>query len=409
MMKKTTVFLESLIYWSIVFIPFSIAIAPAITHSLMGLMSFAYLLKKFLQRQVPFTSTAVNMPFAALIFVSLLSFFNTINLIDSFHGIGKLLKDAFLFLICAEHIKDKSHVKRIVFSIIAGVSLSCIDAFWQLSAGRDFIRGREIIFNIGLKRTTAAFPNANIFGIYLSGMAPFVVGMTACYFRGARKIAMIFASCLAIAGIVFTFSRGTAAGFYAALLVLAVLKKKRLVVLLLVALLLIAPFLLPREIKNWAREVNYNPAVFLLNADRLSIYRNTLNMIKHHPFIGVGVNTFARNYLTYKLPEPEGAQTADKMYAHNNFLHMAGEIGIIGLGIFFWFLVRLFRQCIYNFKHIQDNLLKAASLSSMACLIGFLVNGLTETSLYYSRVAMVFWYLVGFSLSLRKFASQVCV
>ena len=40
---------------------------------------------------------------------------------------------------------------------------------------------------------------------------------------------------------------------------------------------------------------------------------------------------------------------------------------------------------------------------SRACLIAFLVNGLTESSLYYSRVTLIFWYLVGVSLGLKKF------
>jgi hypothetical protein len=42
----------------------------------------------------------------------------------------------------------------------------------------------------------------------------------------------------------------------------------------------------------------------------------------------------------------------------------------------------------------------------IACLIAFLVNGLTETSLYYPRVVMIFWYLIGISLSLNRLAKE---
>jgi len=160
---------------------------------------------------------------------------------------------------------------------------------------------------------------------------------------------------------------------------------------------------MPKNIKDWAKKVNYNPAVFMLNPDRISMYRNTLNMIRHHPLLGVGVNTFSQNYLTYKLPEPPGAETASHIYAHNNFLHLAADIGLLGLGVFIWLLFNLFKQAIHVYRNTKDEYYKIVSLSLSACLVAFLINGLTETSLYYSRVAMIFWYLAGFSLSLDKF------
>jgi putative inorganic carbon (HCO3(-)) transporter len=94
------------------------------------------------------------------------------------------------------------------------------------------------------------------------------------------------------------------------------------------------------------------------------------------------------------------------MYAHNNFLHMAAEIGLIGLGIFFWLLYKLFREYMNIYHFLNNDFLKTVLLSLSACLIAFLVNGLTESSLYYSRVAVLFWYLAGFSLSLKRFAGS---
>jgi O-antigen ligase len=143
----------------------------------------------------------------------------------------------------------------------------------------------------------------------------------------------------------------------------------------------------------------------MLNDDRISVFKNAVNMIKHHPVVGVGVNTFSKNYLTYKLPEPDWAKTSDSMYAHNHFLQMAGETGLLGLGIFFLFLFVLFRDNLRTYRLVDDEFLKVVTVSLAACFIAFLVNGLTETSLYYARVAMIFWYLVGVSLSLRKFVA----
>ena len=45
-----------------------------------------------------------------------------------------------------------------------------------------------------------------------------------------------------------------------------------------------------------------------------------------------------KSYKKYKTyPEYQGIVTLDEMKAHNNFLHMAGEIGLAGFLAFCWF------------------------------------------------------------------------
>lgn len=217
---------------------------------------------------------------------------------------------------------------------------------------------------------------------------------------------MLIVAALATFGIVLTFSRGTALALYLSVLFLSFMRKSKIISVALIILLLVSPFVMPQSIKKWAKEVNYNPVRFMLNDDRISIYKNALNMIKHHPVIGVGVNTFSKNYQTYKLPEPDWAKTVGSLYAHNHFLQMAGEIGLLGLAVFLWLLYRLFKANFRIYSGLKDEYLKVVSVSLVACFIAFLTNGLTETSLYYSRVAMIFWYLIGVTLSLQNLTKE---
>jgi putative inorganic carbon (HCO3(-)) transporter len=214
---------------------------------------------------------------------------------------------------------------------------------------------------------------------------------------------------LAFAGVSFlciltTLSRGAVLGAFLAILILSIVKREKWVLLTLLAVVLIGPFFLPANAKQWAKEVRYNPVVILFNQDRLSIYQNTLNMIKHHPLTGVGVNTFSRNYSRYKLASVEKqAVTKDSWYGHNIYLHMAGEIGLLGLASFLAFLFFGFKTAVNHYRKIEDKFLKAVALSVVACLAGFLINGLTESNLYYPKVAMIFWYLFGISFALKQF------
>ncbi|MFA4992776.1 MAG: O-antigen ligase family protein [Candidatus Omnitrophota bacterium] len=399
--------LDFIIYWSIVITPFSVAIAPAIANTFIGIFSGAFLISKLLRKEGIRINKTILSSFICLILISLLSFINSVSYSSSIHGIVKLLKYLFIFVVCSEAVKDRKHVERIVFSVCCGVSLLAVDALWQFFFGHDFIHRVALHYNIGLPRASAAFPNPNLLGIYMSAFIPLMAGLSILYFKGRNKVFMSFLSSLALIGIFLTFSRGAGLAVYLAILFLSIAGKKKLLITALVAILLIFPFVMPKDIKKWAKEVNYNPIVFMLNQDRISIYNNTINMIRHHPFVGVGVNTFSRNYGKYKTESAEKyAHTPDTIYSHNIYLQMAGEIGLLGLAAFIWFLFLIFKNAVNNYSMLKNEYLKVVSLSLLACILAFLVNGLTETSLYNSRVAMVFWYLIGISLSLNKLRAE---
>ena len=407
MFKKITGALDFIIYWSIVIMPFSVAIAPGLANTFIGFFAGFFIIKKIIKRERPFIAMPVILPFILMMVIAALSFRNSVSFSTSFSGLEKLFKSLLIFVVCAEEIKDRKHVSRIVISIILGISLVSVDAVWQIIFGRDFIRGNTLQQAIGLVRPTASFPNPNVFGVYMSALTPIAIGLTLFYFKGKKRILMLFISALATTGLSLTLSRGAGLALYLSTLFLCIAKKKKILTLILIAIVIISPFVMPKNIKQWAKGVNYNPLVLMCNQDRISIYRNTINMIKHHPFTGVGVNTFSKNYGKYKTESAEKyAHTPDTIYAHNIYLQMAGEIGLLGLLAFLWFLTRIFIRTLRAYRNLKDDYLKTIALSLVACFIAFLVNGLTETSLYYSRVAMVFWYLIGVSLALWRLSAK---
>lgn len=397
--------LDKIIYWAIVILPFAMAIAPAPMNVFFSILVFCFLVKKTIKKERLLVSCSLNLPFLFLLIISGVSIFNSINYQDSLRGMFKLIQYWVLFLIMAEEIKDEVHIKRIVFSLACGVSLLSLDALWQVRQGKDFIRGNPPVINIGIVRATASFPDANVLGIYLSAITPLVLVLAFYGLNINQKVIFYVVSLLVLLGILFTYSRPTILAIYICLWTIGIIKRSKRLIFLLIIITLISPFIAPRSLKDWAKETEYNPLRFMCNEDRIAVYRNTIQMIKAHPLIGVGVNNFMKNYKKYKeIPEYRNVVTPDFMYAHNNFLHMAGEIGLLGLSIFFWFLYKLFSADISIYCKLKSNYLKNISLGLILCLFAFLINGLTESSFYYSRVALIFWYLIGFSLAIHKFA-----
>ena len=404
-MDKIIKSLDYIIYGSIILIPFFVSIAPAPVNILMGSLIISFLTKKVLRKERLFTHTPLNIPLLLLFLITCLSLINSINYFDTLKGGAfRLIGYILIFFVMVEEVRDPRHIKMIVFAISAGIILASFDSIWQVLTGRDFIRGYAPVINIGLVRATAAFKDSNILGIYLSAFAPLIFGLGLYYFSQKKKAVMWGLSFIALVGILLTYSRPTLLAIYVVLFFLGVARKDKILISLLIIFTLLSPFLLPKSVKKWAKDVEYNPLRFMCNDDRLAVYRNSFNMIKDHPFIGLGANTFMKNYKKYREPvEYRNIVTKDYMYAHNNFLHMAAEIGLIGLGIFIWLLYKLFMECKNIYKRLDNHYLKIVSLSLSACLLAFLVNGLTESSLYYSRVAIIFWYIMGLALALNKF------
>jgi len=287
--------------------------------------------------------------------------------------------------------------------VACAISLIGIDAIWQFFSGKDFIRGNDIQAAIGLPRPTASFPNCNVMGVYLAGLTPLIAGLALFSSRLKNRMFFTSAALLGSIGVYLSLSRGAGLGLFISVLFLSLFKKNKIIAIGLFSLILVYPFVMPKNIKVWAKSVNYNPMMLLTDETRMSIYRNTAHIISEHPFIGVGINTFSKNYGKYKTASAEARmKTPDTIYAHNSFLQMGGEMGLLGLGTFFIFLFFVLKSIWSASRRNADPFLKAFYISVFAAIVAYLINGLTETSLYYSRVVMIFWFLIGMGLALKK-------
>jgi len=86
---------------------------------------------------------------------------------------------------------------------------------------------------------------------------------------------------------------------------------------------------------------------------RLLIWRTTIEMIKDKPLFGLGIGTFKYHYLDYQAEylqnNPNYIKNSGKAAeAHNEYLQMAAEIGLVGLLIFLA-VIFLFYFSIYQY------------------------------------------------------------
>lgn len=137
---------------------------------------------------------------------------------------------------------------------------------------------------------------------------------------------------LTLAALVATFSRASWLGLLAGLLTLLATGRPRARLRLLAAgavVVLAAAALLPRwpALDQEVRSI----ASVEANRNRLLLWRAAAEMVADHPLLGLGFGTFPLAYPAYKSPQ---ARERAANFAHNIFLNVAAETGVLGLAAF---------------------------------------------------------------------------
>lgn len=389
--------------WLLLLWAFTMAFPTGVVNTLMGMVAFIFILRCIIVRDIKFRNTAVLIPFLLFFFASLLSLFNSVNMKDSIHGLTKVLRSLALVLVVLHSVEDNRSLRKVIYALLLGAAFICIDGIYQYFVGSDFLRGNLIVENIGLRRISASFSGANDFGVYLVTLTPLAWVLSLYYLKSKQRILGIILAGFLTSCLLLTYGRGSFLGLLVVCLIFILVKKDKFLIALFCLFLIITPFIMPKSVKNWIKQVK-SPLVILSNEDRIIMYRTAIEMIKAHPVVGVGVNTFVDNYPKYKVPE-FGFTTPDKSYAHNSYLQMGAEIGIFGLVIFLWLIYVFIQEVGRIYKKTSDNFIRSVALGLCCGVLGFLLNGLTESNLYYSRLSILFWFIIGLTLS-NKFIDE---
>jgi O-antigen ligase len=122
---------------------------------------------------------------------------------------------------------------------------------------------------------------------------------------------------------------------------------------------------------------------------RLSIDRDTVHMFRSHPVMGWGLGTFPVVY-------PEFRSFYTNFFvneAHNDYLQLLAEMGLLGFGVMLWFLVVLFRHGLPKIRNWTSEVSGAVTLACILGLTGILVHSLFDFNLQIPANAALFYVL----------------
>ena len=122
---------------------------------------------------------------------------------------------------------------------------------------------------------------------------------------------------------------------------------------------------------------------------RLSIDRDALRMFRQKPLLGWGLGTFPVVY-------PQFRSFYTNFFvneAHNDYLQLLSEMGLLGFATMVWFLIVLYRGALRKIRNWMSEVTGAATLACTLGFTGILVHSLFDFNLQVPANAALFYVL----------------
>jgi len=129
--------------------------------------------------------------------------------------------------------------------------------------------------------------------------------------------------------------------------------------------------------------------------NRISIWRDTLGLIRHHPLLGTGLGSFSTVYPSVQTV----FLTLLVEHAHCDYLEVASELGLPGAILVFGSIFWVLAQTACQYKKTEESFDKVVSLGCIGGIAAILVHSLADFNLYIPANALVFTMILALAWS----------
>jgi len=307
------------------------------------------------------------------------------------------------FLIVLNTIREGNQFKRLVTVTLIGAIVPCIYGIIQL-LHLDWL---PWLPEPSWMRLLGTFTNPTFFAAYLAILLPLGIALLIAprKDRSSAKgsLALAFLVLLMAICLIYTYARAAWLGFLFVLLVQAILaafwlrgreKLRMLIPAVALALPLAAALILPG---TWSLPERLKSSFIAdpSNVERALIWEEGLNSFKSHPILGTGPGTFLLHLPEHQSHEifRRGAMIA--AHAHNEFLEVGAETGVLGLLAFLWLLVTYYWFGFKGLKEIKDTRWRLMVAGLLAGVGAFLICNQAGQSMRLTSGASFYWLFLG--------------
>ena len=388
---------------------------------IIGLMF--WFLKMTAQEEFKITRTPLNLPVLAFMAICSLSLFWSNSPMVSLLEFTLFLAGPILYFIVANNVKNECQINRLLAILLFISTILGIYGIFQYN-GIDFSFWKA---NVGRNQVFGLFGNVNYFAEYMIVPLPLAISLFFATRNRTRKI-LLLVGILAMGGsLILTFTRGSylAIGISSIFMFLLYLvsqgksfiKKHKKIFILILAIIILITFIftLPNPLNKPGTTISKIKERISISQftqgysirRRITTWKFTIMMIKDHPLLGSGIGTFKYNSLNYqaKFFDQENNRSlypygvADK--AHNEYLQLGAEVGMLGLGIFIWLIISYFRYGLKILKKLKDKYKQGILIGLMGGVMAVLIDAIFGFPLHLPATLVLFWLFIGLIASIK--------
>jgi O-antigen ligase len=331
---------------------------------------------------------------------------------------------ALLFALVVSTVRTEAEIHRLALSLVViGFGMALFAILQQYTWNGKIYWLRPVTTG---GSPTGPFVNRNHYAGYIEMLIPVAMGYTVASFAGVaargdtawrrfvdrltsaqgnQLVLLVFMTLVMSVSLILTLSRGGIVSFATALILIGLVlligrATKRWVLLpgVLAALVLISLtwFGLGPVIDRVNTLLHLPEDQSLLG--RIAVWKDTTKIMEDYPYMGSGPGTFGAVYPAYKtVPDPVFYE-----HAHNDYVQLMAETGIIGFGLSVGAVGTLFGFVIAGGRARRNPWSKGLLLGVVTGLAGILLHGLYDFNFHIPANAFLFMVLMGMAWNLAR-------
>ena len=355
-----------------------------------GVLGLAAAVLYVIRRGIPdYLATRQAKLFMAMVLLAFLSFLihgRPPNLEEVGSPIVNYASMVVLFVIVVSLVDTPEKIRRTL--LVANISL----AFASLYILREYQEYHLVssAFRPGGK----VVGDANYFSLAAMLTLPigyfYLLSETRPFYRRVTLLCVLITSvAIAVSG-----SRGGLLALFAFIAFVVMRSRRRLRNFCLLVLILIPPMLLVPK-NPISRMLKPDVADRLAVRTRIETWKAGIRMCEDHPLMGIGLGEFKTLIGTY-AEDPRLSKLA-----HNTYLEVAAELGILSLLVYLFLILETYRSLRWTTelaRRLKAPLLYGVATGMQGGIVGFLVSSFFLSAEY----VKVFWFYVFFSIVLVR-------
>jgi putative inorganic carbon (HCO3(-)) transporter len=387
--------LDKIIEWALYLLIFSIPFSKTAIEACITIGFIAWASKKIILRDFTLKKTPLRNLLFAFFAITLISFVNAeFKMLFMRSLVSKCLKYIILYFVMVESLDSETKFKNLLKMAFISASIVAIDGYIQyfilhvdvlkFYPSFKYAPLTDVAGHLGFPTGPFPFPND-----LSAWMLMVLLPLFALFLWGGKetRVRALLGSLLLPLGFLFYLASARSAwcGFFISAGAMFFIRSKKIFILF-VALLLIIAFIMPAFLSG--AKIN---EIFTFSSmhDRFYMWRIGWKIFTEHPVIGNGLNMFFSKFREYREDEYRNKLGS---YAHNGFLQIAAETGIIGLLVFLLLIARVFSSVFRYIRESESAFYRAFALGLASGVLAFLIQSFFDTNLQSLPLAALFWF-----------------